>query len=129
MISTGDAIFWVLAMGGVILFCRAFPFIFFQGQIFGPGDALGPARSKQDSRKAAFINFVEKTVPPAAMTVLAFNALAGAFQDSISAGLPALIASVMTALLHVWKRNAMISIFGGTGLYMILINMIDFRLT
>ena len=54
------------------------------------------------------------------MTVLAFNALGGAFRENLSNGLPALAASVFTAVLHLWKGNYLISILGGTILYMII---------
>jgi len=63
---------------------------------------------------------VEKIVPPAAMTVLAVNALGASFQGNARDGLLTLAASVLTAGLHLWKRNPLISILGGTALYMIL---------
>jgi branched-subunit amino acid transport protein AzlD len=110
-------------MGGVILFCRAFPFIFFRG---GEGKVPG------GPRREAFLVFVEQIVPPAAMTVLAVNAIAGSFlsPESLASwerlagdfrrGLPCLLASAFTALVHLGKRNALLSILGGTALYMIL---------
>ena len=107
MISVKEAFFYVFVMGAVILFCRVFPFLFFRQGTTSPG-------------KAAFLDFVEKTVPPLAMTVLAFNALGSAFRENPGDGLFALIASVFTACLHLWKRNSLISILGGTVLYMIL---------
>jgi branched-subunit amino acid transport protein AzlD len=100
-----------LAMGLVILFCRAFPFLFFRGR--GP---LGAAER--------FLAFVEKTAPPAAMTVLAFNAIAGQVKADLEAaagpGLPVLAAAALTALLHLWRRNPLLSIFGGTAAFMLL---------
>jgi len=110
MTGVNEALFMVFAMGAVILFCRAFPFLFFSGR-------EGRPRSGQNE---AFFNFVEKTVPPVAMTVLAFNALGGAFRDNPRDGLLVLAASVFTALVHLWKRNPLVSIAGGTALYMIL---------
>ena len=96
----------VLAMGVVVIFCRAFPFLFFF----------------RDRKKGVgvFLGFVERVVPPVAMTVLAFNALGGAFRENLSNGLFALAASVFTAVLHLWKGNYLISILGGTILYMII---------
>ena len=111
MNSLEEALGLVFAMGAVILFCRAFPFLFFFRNSFG-GEKTGPSQ--------AFLNFVEKIVPPAAMTVLAFNALGGAFRENPPDGLLVLAASVFTALIHLWKRNSLVSIFGGTALYMIL---------
>ena len=108
MSSLEQALGLVFAMGAVILFCRAFPFLFFgKGNISSPG-------------KTAFLGFVEKTVPPLAMTVLAINALGSSFREDLGDGFMALVASLLTAVLHLWKRNALISILGGTALYMIL---------
>jgi branched-subunit amino acid transport protein AzlD len=96
-------------MGAVVIFCRAFPCLFFR-------EAPPPG-----SPKRAFLRFVEKIAPPAAMTVLAVNAVAGnVIGESLRHGAPALIAAVFTALLHLWKRNSLVSIFGGTALYMVL---------
>ena len=114
MNELNDALGIVFAMGAVILFCRAFPFLFFS--------RLSSETREKNHTKAA-LNFVEKIVPPAAMTVLAFNALGSSFRENIHDGFLVLAASVFTALIHLWKRNSLISIFGGTALYMILINL------
>lgn len=37
---------------------------------------------------------------------------------------PALIASVAVAVVHIWKRNNMLSIVGGTLLYMVLVQFV-----
>ena len=108
MNSLKEAFGLVFAMGAVILFCRAFPFLFFRK---GAADSPG---------KTAFLAFVEKIVPPVAMTVLAANALGSSFRENPRDGLLALAASVLTAGLHLWKRNPLVSILGGTALYMIL---------
>ena len=39
-------------------------------------------------------------------------------------GLPEFIAVAIVALLHIWKRNNLLSIGGGTLLYMVLIQMV-----
>ena len=108
--SVNEAFFFVLAMGAVILFCRAFPFLFFRKGEKEPGS----------SRGAVILGFVERIVPPVAMTVLAFNALGSAFRENPHDGLLVLAASVFTALVHIWKGNALVSIFGGTVVYMVL---------
>ena len=113
MNSTKEALFFVLVMGAVILFCRALPFLLFSRD--------GSAERKKTKAMVTFLDFVEKIVPPAAMTVLAFNALGGAFIGDISNGFLALAASVFTAVLHLWKKNFLISILGGTILYTLLL--------
>jgi branched-subunit amino acid transport protein AzlD len=103
----GEALILTFVMGAVILLCRAFPFLFF--------------RNKDNADDmSVFLTFVEKTVPPAAMTVLACTSLAGFIHTNIRESVPALAAAVFTALVHIWRRNPLISIFGGTALYMIL---------
>jgi branched-subunit amino acid transport protein AzlD len=118
MNSTKEALGLVFAMGAVILFCRAFPFLFFYGSIT-------QKTSVKTSLRESLLNFVEKIVPPAAMTVLAFNALGGAFKDNPHDGLLAFTASVFTALINFWKRNPLVSIVGGTALYMALTRVIS----
>ena len=39
-------------------------------------------------------------------------------------GLPALFAVAVTAALHVWKRQMIVSIFGGTAVYMLLLRLL-----
>jgi branched-subunit amino acid transport protein AzlD len=114
MNSTSEALGMVLAMGAVVVFCRALPFLFFSRD----GSKIGDGEHKKG--RGVFLDFVERIVPPVAMTVLAFNALGGAFRDNPRDGLFALAASVFTAVLHLWKGNYLISILGGTILYMII---------
>ena len=135
--SLPEVIGLVCAMGAVIFFCRAFPFLFFSGVKFSQ------SKGSQSKRIKAFLDFVERIAPPAAMTVLAFNALGISLRNLIGAigkmvlsvspspgqtefrtSLAALIAAAITALIHLWKRNPLISIFGGTALYMILFRVL-----
>jgi branched-subunit amino acid transport protein AzlD len=108
MTGIAQALLMTLVMGAVIFFCRAFPFLFFRDR---PG---GKFREK-------FLSLAETTAPPVAMTVLAFNAIAGTIKDDARLAVPVLAASVFTALMHLWKRNSLLSIAGGVILYMILI--------
>lgn len=112
MSTAKEALLLVLAMGAVILFCRLFPFL-----LFSRDKAGDRGKSKAVD---ALLEFVEKIVPPAAMTVLAFNALGAAFKENSGDGLFVLTSSVFTAFLHLWKRNSLVSILGGTILYMLL---------
>jgi branched-subunit amino acid transport protein AzlD len=111
MNSTTEALGMVLAMGAVILFCRAFPFLFFSRSI------------EKGGASRRLIGFVEKIVPPVAMTVLTFNILGVSFKTDPRDGLFVFGASAVTAVLHLWKRNFLISILGGTAVYMILVRL------
>jgi branched-subunit amino acid transport protein AzlD len=118
MLSIEQAVIFSLVMGAVIFFCRVFPFIFFRSK---------ESTSKESTKSGdKFIRFVEKTAPPVAMTVLCFNAAAGSVKENLLPEsplvslLPPLAACAATALLHIWKRNALLSIFAGTALFMLL---------
>ena len=101
--NTQEAFVVVFAMGAVIILCRIFPFLFLKRT---SSSGLG--------------TFVEKTVPPAAMTVLAFNILGSSIKNDSLDGLLTFAAAAFTALVHLWKRNTLLSILGGTAVYMIL---------
>jgi branched-subunit amino acid transport protein AzlD len=111
MLSVKTAFVYTCAMGVVIFLCRAFPFLFFRKG--------APDQGKKTAINS-FLSLVEKVVPPAAMTVLAFNAIAAPVREQFSAGIPVIAASLFTVLAHLWKRNFLLSILGGTVLYMIL---------
>ena len=123
--SFNEAMRIVFAMGAVIFFCRAFPFLFFSG-----------VRSTRSKGTKTFLDFVERVTPPAVMTVLTFNALGPSLKNlaldlvrslassplsmEFRGSLAIILAAILTALVHIWKRNALISIFGGTASFMIL---------
>ena len=39
-------------------------------------------------------------------------------------GIPGLLSVAVVALLHIWKKNTLISILGGTVLYMLLVQVV-----
>jgi branched-subunit amino acid transport protein AzlD len=124
VLSTETALFYTVVLGVVIFFCRVLPFILFRDEKKADSAGFGPA--SRPAGLKAFFGFVEKVAPPVAMTVLAFNALAGPVKAAgfpvENAGLAAVVplaAALGTAVLHIWKRNALVSIFGGTALYML----------
>ena len=109
MVSIQQALVMTFVMGAVIFFCRAFPFLFFR-------ERRGAAKGASET----LLSLAEKTAPPVAMTVLAFNALSGPIREDLHATVPVLAAAAFTALTHLWKRNALISVSGGTLIYMVL---------
>ncbi|AEF87020.1 branched-chain amino acid transport [Treponema primitia ZAS-2] len=115
MVSLGQAAIMTALMGLVIFFCRVFPFFFFRGDL-----RADQKTGKKGKAQAAFLSLVEKTAPPVAMTVLAFNAIGGPIRENPQGSIPVLAAAAFTALVHLWKRNSLISIIGGTAVYMVL---------
>ena len=115
MLDIKTAILYTTAIGLLVFLCRAFPFLFLPSRRDDPGG--GP---KKRGALDGFLALVEKAVPPAAMTVLAVNSVAVPVKENPAGGVPVLAASIFTLLVHLWRRNFLISILGGTVLYMVL---------
>jgi len=97
----------VLAMAAVTLFLRALPFIFF-------GRREPPA----------LVAYVARYLPPVIMTILVLDSFKGLRLDRAPFGIPELVSAAVVAALQAWKRNAMLSILGGTALYMLLMRVL-----
>ena len=65
--------------------------------------------------------YLGRYMPPAVMTLLVLYSLLGMDLSSLRAGLPVLIAGGLTLGIHSWLRHPLLSIFSGTGCYMLLI--------
>lgn len=68
-------------------------------------------------------------LPPAIMLILVIYALRD-FRPLVQAelnvgpnGLPMLLAAVVVTALHLWRRNALLSIMVGTGAYMLMVQL------
>ena len=69
----------------------------------------------------AVIEYLGKMLPPAIIAVLVVYCLKDVSFTTGWHGLPELISVAAVAALHVWKKNTLLSIGGGTVLYMILV--------
>ena len=58
------------------------------------------------------------------MTMLVVYCLKGTSYSSAEGWLPAFLGVFVTAGLHVWKRNTLLSIVGGTVCYMLLVQVV-----
>ena len=72
----------------------------------------------------AIIEYLGKFLPCAIMGMLVVYCLKDVSFLSTPFGLPELIACVVVAALHVWKRNSLLSIGGGTVCYMLLVQLV-----
>ena len=106
--NNGYAIALIGEVSLVTILLRAIPFI-----IFGSGQ-----------KTPGFIVFLSKFLPYAIMGMLVVYCLKGVTILAAPHGLPELIAVVSVVLLHVWNRNTLLSIGGGTVLYMILVQFV-----
>lgn len=70
------------------------------------------------------IHIFEKYIPPFVMLALLVYSLRDIRFSSFGNWIPQLAAISFTVLTYLWKRNNLISIFGGTIIYMILIRVL-----
>ena len=70
------------------------------------------------------IQYLGKVLTPAIIGMLVVYCLRNTTISSAPHGIPELIAVVVVAVLHVWKRNNLLSIGVGTVLYMVLIQTV-----
>ena len=71
-----------------------------------------------------YIQYLGKALPAAIFGMLVVYCLKNVEVLSGSHGLPEGIAMVATVLLHLWKRQMLLSIAGGTVCYMLLIQLV-----
>ena len=65
-----------------------------------------------------------KILPYAIMGMLVVYCLKGVNFISVAGFVPALIACLVVGILHVWKRNTLVSIVAGTLCYMVLVQVV-----
>ena len=68
-----------------------------------------------------FIQYLGHALPAAVFSMLVVYCLKGVSITSGSHGLPELIAIAVVAALHLWKKQTLLSIAGGTIVYMLLV--------
>ena len=70
------------------------------------------------------IEYLGKVLPFAIMGMLVVYCLKDISVLSFPYGLPELLACAAVVVLHVWKRNSLLSIGGGTVCYMLLVQLV-----
>ncbi len=71
-----------------------------------------------------YIRYLGKALPSAIFGMLVVYCLKNVNILTGSHGLPELIAIVLVVALHLWKRNMLLSIAGGTVCYMLLVQLV-----
>lgn len=72
----------------------------------------------------SYIKYLGKVLPAAVFGLLVVYCLKDANLFSGSHGLPELIAIIVVIFLHLWKRQMLLSIAGGTICYMLLVQLV-----
>lgn len=70
------------------------------------------------------VDYLSKVLPPAMMGLLVVYCLKSVSLRAFPYGLPELIAILCVVGLHLWRRNALLSIAVGTAVYMFLVQKI-----
>lgn len=71
-----------------------------------------------------YISYLGKALPAAIFVMLVVYCLRNVSLLSGSHGLPELIAIAVTVGVHLWKRQTLLSIAGGTVCYMLLVQLV-----
>lgn len=90
------------------MFTRFLPFIFF------PAGKPTPK----------YVQYLGKVLPPAVIGLLVIYCFKDVRLLSGSHGIPEFIGVAVVALLHFWKKNMLLSIAGGTIVYMVLLQLV-----
>lgn len=70
------------------------------------------------------IRYLETVLPAAIMAVLVVYCLKGIHPFSYPYGIPELLSVALVVILHLWKKNTLISIAVGTVVYMLLVQRV-----
>ncbi|MGN1007045.1 MAG: branched-chain amino acid transporter permease [Aristaeellaceae bacterium] len=71
-----------------------------------------------------FVRYLGHALPPAVFSMLVVYCLKNVQITAGSHGLPELIAISVVAALHLWKKQTLLSIAGGTLVYMLLVQFV-----
>lgn len=101
------AILIIAVCAACTLFERVLPFLIFRGGHVPP-----------------LVQYLGKVLPLAVMMTLVVYCLRGVSFHSVEGYLPQAISLAVVTTLHLWRRNAFLSIFGGTACYMLLVQIV-----
>ena len=71
-----------------------------------------------------YVRYLGKVLPPAVFGLLIIYCLKSVSIFSGSHGIPELISILLVVVLHLWKRQMLLSIAGGTICYMLLVQFV-----
>lgn len=104
-LTAAETLASIAVMSAVTFLTRALPFLLFDRGEHPPKIVL----------------YLGKVLPPAIIAMLIVYCMKGVSFSAPAGWIPTLLAGGAAVLLHLWKGNDLISIFGATGLYMVLV--------
>ena len=106
-LNSVQALVTILSVAAGVMVTRFLPFILFAGK----------------NKMPAKIEKLKELIPPAMMGLLVVYCLRGVSFTTPPYGMPEIISVLTVSGLHLWKRNSLLSIFGGTAVYMLLMQV------
>lgn len=108
ILTTQQSLILILVMAGVTFLTRLLPFILF------PGHKTTPK----------FIDYLGRVLPFAIIGMLVVYCLKNVDMFEAPFGFAELISILFIVGIHLWKRNNLLSIGGGTLIYMTLVQFV-----
>lgn len=106
--SFGQEILTILLCAGATALTRFLPFLVFSGKKPTP----------------RFVVYLGKVLPAAIFGMLVVYCLKGVDWGGGTHGWPEILGILVTAGLHLWKREMLLSIAGGTVVYMVVVQVV-----
>ena len=106
--TTAQIAISIAVMAAVTFLTRVLPFLLFD----------------RGAQPPKVIHYLGEYLPPAVMAMLVVYCYRSMTFDAAANWAPGVIAGITVVLLHIWKRNNMLSIVGGTILYMVLVQAV-----
>ena len=103
-----DRILLIAVIALVTIALRFVPFLIFGGKRKTP----------------RYVSYLGRVLPYAIMGMLVVYCLRSTGFSAVSEWLPQLISCALVVMLHLWKKNTLLSILGGTICYMVLVQMV-----
>ncbi len=107
-LTTGQALITLAVTALATMITRFLPFILFP----------------EGKKYPKIIDYLSKVLPPAMMGLLVINCLKNVSVFESSRGIPEAAAILSVVIIHIWRRNVLLSIALGTALYMFLVQAV-----
>jgi len=108
ILSFGQSVLMIFVIAAITFGLRAAPFVLFS----------------RTGTTPKVITYLGNALPPAVMGMLIIYCLRNVSVLESPFGIPELIAVISVIALHLWRKNNLLSILGGTVIYMFLIQSV-----
>ena len=106
--TTGQTLAAIAVMAVVTFLTRALPFLLFD----------------RGGEPPKVVLYLGRVLPPAVIAMLIVYCLRGVSFAAPGGWVPQLVSVAAVVILHLWRSNTLLSIFGGTILYMVLVQAV-----